>query len=116
MFAVELEPGGICSWLFVGLIAGWLTGLLMRGTGYGILRDIILGLVGAFVGGVVVSLFPKKSWVSGAVSASPSSAAACWSLSCVCSALEARCDAGKGYYLVARSASVAHAVVDSRCA
>jgi uncharacterized membrane protein YeaQ/YmgE (transglycosylase-associated protein family) len=60
MFAVELEPGGICSWLFVGLIAGWLTGLLMRGDGYGILRDIVLGLVGAFVGGFVVSLFTEK--------------------------------------------------------
>ena len=60
MFAVELEPGGICSWLCVGLIAGWLTGVLMRGGGYGILLDIVLGLIGAFVGGFVVSFFTEK--------------------------------------------------------
>jgi uncharacterized membrane protein YeaQ/YmgE (transglycosylase-associated protein family) len=57
--AVNLEPGGICSWLFVGLIAGWLTGLFMRGGGYGIFLDIVLGLVGAFIGGFVFSLFTE---------------------------------------------------------
>jgi hypothetical protein len=42
-----LEPGGIIAWLLVGLIAGWLTGKVMRGGGYGAFRDIILGVVGA---------------------------------------------------------------------
>ena len=37
--------------LVVGLIAGWLAGLVMRGGGYGILVDILLGIVGGFVGG-----------------------------------------------------------------
>lgn len=54
---MHLTPGGIFSWLLVGLIAGWIAGLIMRGSGYGILRDIVLGLVGAFVGGLVFSLF-----------------------------------------------------------
>jgi uncharacterized membrane protein YeaQ/YmgE (transglycosylase-associated protein family) len=36
--------------LIAGLIAGWLTGKLMRGRGYGIFADIILGLVGAVIG------------------------------------------------------------------
>jgi uncharacterized membrane protein YeaQ/YmgE (transglycosylase-associated protein family) len=36
--------------LIAGLIAGWLTGKLMRGRGFGILVDIILGLVGAVIG------------------------------------------------------------------
>jgi uncharacterized membrane protein YeaQ/YmgE (transglycosylase-associated protein family) len=57
--AVNLEPGGICSWLFVGLIAGWLSGLVMRGGGYGIFLDIILGLVGAFIGGFLFSFFSE---------------------------------------------------------
>ena len=52
-----LEPGGIIAWLIVGLIAGWLTGKVMRGAGYGAFRDITLGMVGAFIGGVVMSLF-----------------------------------------------------------
>ena len=50
-----LEPGGIIAWLVVGLVAGWLTGKVIRGGGYGAFRDIILGIVGAFIGGVVVS-------------------------------------------------------------
>jgi uncharacterized membrane protein YeaQ/YmgE (transglycosylase-associated protein family) len=36
--------------LIAGLIAGWLTGKLMRGRGYGVFADIILGLVGAVIG------------------------------------------------------------------
>lgn len=56
MFAdMALEPGGIISWLVVGLIAGWLTGLFMKGGGYGIVMDTIIGLIGAFVGGLLFS-------------------------------------------------------------
>jgi uncharacterized membrane protein YeaQ/YmgE (transglycosylase-associated protein family) len=36
--------------IIAGLIAGWLTGKLMRGRGYGILVDILLGLIGAVIG------------------------------------------------------------------
>jgi len=37
--------------IIVGLIAGWLAGQVMKGGGYGILMDILLGLVGGIVGG-----------------------------------------------------------------
>jgi len=50
-------PGGLLAWLLVGLLAGWLSGVLMRGRGYGILWDIVLGLIGAFIGGLVCSFF-----------------------------------------------------------
>jgi uncharacterized membrane protein YeaQ/YmgE (transglycosylase-associated protein family) len=46
---------GILSWIVVGLIAGWLAGLVMRGGGYGVLGDIIIGIVGALVGGFLAS-------------------------------------------------------------
>jgi uncharacterized membrane protein YeaQ/YmgE (transglycosylase-associated protein family) len=36
--------------IIIGLIAGWLTGKLMSGGGYGIFADILLGLVGAVIG------------------------------------------------------------------
>ena len=36
--------------ILIGLIAGWLTGKLMSGGGYGIFADILLGLVGAVIG------------------------------------------------------------------
>jgi uncharacterized membrane protein YeaQ/YmgE (transglycosylase-associated protein family) len=42
---------GFIAWLVVGLIAGWLAGVVMKGGGYGILVDIILGILGGFLGG-----------------------------------------------------------------
>jgi uncharacterized membrane protein YeaQ/YmgE (transglycosylase-associated protein family) len=53
---MHLDPGGIIAWLVVGLIAGWLAGLVMKGGGYGVIGDIVIGIVGAFVGGFVFSL------------------------------------------------------------
>jgi len=37
----------------VGLIAGFLAGKVMKGSGYGIIGDIIIGLIGAFIGGLL---------------------------------------------------------------
>jgi uncharacterized membrane protein YeaQ/YmgE (transglycosylase-associated protein family) len=46
---------GILVWILVGIIAGWLSGLVMRGSGYGIVGDITLGVVGALAGGFIAS-------------------------------------------------------------
>lgn len=43
-------------WVIVGLIAGWVTGKIMRGGGYGVVTDILLGIAGALVGGWVMRL------------------------------------------------------------
>jgi len=40
----------------VGLIAGWLAGVVMKGGGYGIVVDIVLGMLGAIVGGWIFSV------------------------------------------------------------
>jgi len=45
----------ILTWLIVGLVAGVLASLVMGGTGYGIIGDIIIGIIGAFVGGWIFS-------------------------------------------------------------
>jgi len=47
----------IIAWIVLGLIAGWIAGMLMRGGGYGLIGDIILGILGALIGG----------WIAGAV-------------------------------------------------
>jgi uncharacterized membrane protein YeaQ/YmgE (transglycosylase-associated protein family) len=44
----------ILWWIIVGLIAGWITGKLMKGTGYGAIMDIVVGIVGAVVGGFIM--------------------------------------------------------------
>jgi uncharacterized membrane protein YeaQ/YmgE (transglycosylase-associated protein family) len=41
-------------WIIVGLIAGWVTGKIMRGSGYGPFMDIVIGIVGAIVGGWIM--------------------------------------------------------------
>ena len=41
----------LLTWCIVGLVAGVLASLVMGGTGFGIIGDIIIGIVGAFVGG-----------------------------------------------------------------
>ena len=53
---IALHPGGIIAWLVMGLIAGWLAGLVMKGGGYGIVVDIIIGILGAVIGGYVFGL------------------------------------------------------------
>jgi len=42
---------GFLAWLLVGLIAGWLAGQVMKGGGYGVIVDIILGILGGVLGG-----------------------------------------------------------------
>jgi uncharacterized membrane protein YeaQ/YmgE (transglycosylase-associated protein family) len=41
----------LLTWIIVGLVAGLLASLVMGGTGFGIIGDIIIGIIGAFVGG-----------------------------------------------------------------
>ena len=38
-------------WLLVGAVAGWLAGMIVKGGGFGLLGDIVVGIVGAFAGG-----------------------------------------------------------------
>ena len=41
---------GIIAALVIGAIAGWLAGLIVRGAGFGVLGDIVVGIIGAFIG------------------------------------------------------------------
>ncbi len=56
MVLADVSLAGLVWWLVVGLIAGFLASLVMRGGGYGIAGDIIVGIVGAFIGGFLASL------------------------------------------------------------
>jgi uncharacterized membrane protein YeaQ/YmgE (transglycosylase-associated protein family) len=56
--SLDRRTGGIVMpmetlliWLVVGAIAGWLAGAIVKGGGFGLLGDIVVGVVGAFVGG-----------------------------------------------------------------
>jgi uncharacterized membrane protein YeaQ/YmgE (transglycosylase-associated protein family) len=43
-------------WIVVGLIAGWAAGKIMKGGGYGVVMDIVLGIIGAVVGGWLMGI------------------------------------------------------------
>jgi len=42
---------GLIGWVLIGLIAGWLSGKVTRGRGFGLVADLFLGLIGAVLGG-----------------------------------------------------------------
>ncbi len=46
---------GILAWIIVGLVAGWIASMIMKSEG-GAIRDIVMGVIGAFVGGFVLNL------------------------------------------------------------
>ncbi len=57
-------------WIIVGLIAGWAAGKIMKGSGYGPLMDIVLGMVGAVVGGWIfntLGIYPAGGIVASIV-------------------------------------------------
>jgi uncharacterized membrane protein YeaQ/YmgE (transglycosylase-associated protein family) len=58
---MDLSPGGIIAWLFVGLIAGWAAGKVSRGRGFGLIGDLVVGLIGALIGGIVAGVFIQGS-------------------------------------------------------
>ena len=53
---MHISNEGLLVILFVGLVAGWLAGKIVRGTGFGIIGDIVIGIAGALVASL---LFPK---------------------------------------------------------
>lgn len=52
-------------WIISGVVAGWLTGLVMKGRGYGLLGNLIIGLLGGIIGGWLFSLFglASRGWL-----------------------------------------------------
>jgi uncharacterized membrane protein YeaQ/YmgE (transglycosylase-associated protein family) len=54
----------VLIWAFIGLIAGWLASAVVGG-GYGVLGDIIVGIVGAFVGGLIFNALHVASPFAG---------------------------------------------------
>ncbi len=50
-FYVAVSSRGWIAWIIIGLLAGWIAGTVTRGRGFGCLVDVVLGLIGAVIGG-----------------------------------------------------------------
>ncbi|EGW54764.1 GlsB/YeaQ/YmgE family stress response membrane protein [Candidatus Endoriftia persephonae] len=53
--------GGMVYFLIVGLLAGWLAGLILKGRGFGLIGNLLLGVVGAFLGGLMFQFLGLSS-------------------------------------------------------
>jgi len=53
------------AWIISGIVAGWLTGLVMKGRGYGLIGDLVVGLLGGLIGGWLFSFFgvTAQNWL-----------------------------------------------------
>jgi len=56
MLNLNISVATFLVWVLVGGVAGWLASLVVRGTGLGLLGDIVVGILGAFLGGLVLAL------------------------------------------------------------
>jgi uncharacterized membrane protein YeaQ/YmgE (transglycosylase-associated protein family) len=59
-----MDPVGLIIFLVIGAIAGWLAGQIMQGGGFGLIGNIIVGIVGAVVAGFLLpSFFPLGGYI-----------------------------------------------------
>lgn len=52
-----MDPVALIVWLAIGAIAGWLAGQIMKGGSFGLVGDMIVGVVGAAIAGLVLPRF-----------------------------------------------------------
>ena len=57
-----LAPESVVAWIIIGGIAGWLAGVLIKGYGFGIVGNIIIGILGAGIAGILApsSVFTRS--------------------------------------------------------
>src|SRR5579863_2511649 len=60
----RVSSRGFIGWIIIGLLAGWIAGHLTRGRGFGCVVDIILGLLGAVIGGWIFTHLGIALWGS----------------------------------------------------
>ena len=59
--STTLTNVGWIGYIIIGAIAGWIAGKIVKGSGSGILMNIIIGIVGALIGGFLLSFFVDTS-------------------------------------------------------
>ena len=56
------QTQNIVIFLCIGIVAGWLAGKIMKGSGFGILGDMVIGVIGAFLGSWLFGLLGITTW------------------------------------------------------
>lgn len=61
-YGAGVSSRGFFAWVVIGLLAGWIAGVITRGRGFGCLLNVVLGLVGAVIGGWIFSRLGIPAW------------------------------------------------------
>jgi uncharacterized membrane protein YeaQ/YmgE (transglycosylase-associated protein family) len=68
-----MNSHSLIAWIVIGVVAGWLAGMFVKGGGFGLIGDLIVGVIGAFIGGWlaanVLHISLGNSWVTAIVTA-----------------------------------------------
>ena len=59
---IGVHAQGFIAWIVIGLLAGWIAGKITRGRGYGCITNIVLGLIGAVIGGWIFTRLGILPW------------------------------------------------------
>lgn len=62
VYFLGVSSRGFLGWIIIGLIAGWIAGHLTRGRGFGCVVDVVLGLIGAVIGGWIFTRLGIATW------------------------------------------------------
>lgn len=62
LYVVGVSSRGLLGWIIIGLLAGWIAGHITRGRGFGCIVDVILGLIGAVIGGWIFTRIGITAW------------------------------------------------------
>jgi uncharacterized membrane protein YeaQ/YmgE (transglycosylase-associated protein family) len=61
-FLFGVSSRGFFAWVIIGLLAGWIAGVITRGRGFGCILNVVLGLIGAVIGGWIFTRLEIPAW------------------------------------------------------
>jgi uncharacterized membrane protein YeaQ/YmgE (transglycosylase-associated protein family) len=59
---IDMNTRNLLIFLCIGIVAGWLAGKIMRGSGFGLLGDMVIGVIGAWLGGWLFGRLGIATW------------------------------------------------------
>lgn len=62
-----MDPVSLIVWLVIGAIAGWLAGQIMKGRGFGLVGNIVIGVIGSLIGGFLLGGLLSSLGIIGSV-------------------------------------------------
>ncbi len=62
-----MDLTSLIVWLVIGAVAGWLAGQIMKGGGFGLVGNIVVGIIGSLIGGFLLGGFFASLGIIGSI-------------------------------------------------